>query len=88
MKKQFRQTIAKGLDLPPETLCDLPVGTFRGRGELSLENHRGILGYSGELIQVSVKGGSVLIHGRDLTIANMSRRCLCIRGTVTCIELE
>lgn len=88
MKKQIRQSLAAGLDIPPETMCDLPVGTFRGRGELCVENHRGILAYSAELIQVAVKRGSVLVHGRNLTIANMSRRCLCIRGNITMIELE
>ena len=88
MKKQFSQAIAAGLDLPSETLSDLPVGTFRGKGELTIENHRGILGYSGELIQIAVKGGSILIHGRDLTIVHMSRRCLRIKGTITCMELE
>ena len=88
MKKQLTQAIATGLDVPSETLCDLPVGTFRGKEELTIENHRGILGYSGELIQIAVKRGNLLIHGRNLTIVHMSSRCLKIRGTISCIELE
>ena len=88
MKKQLTQAIATGLDIPSETLCDLPVAILRGSGDLTVENHRGILGYSGELIHVAHKGGSLLIYGRDLTIVNMARRCLRIKGRITCIELE
>ncbi len=88
MKKQLTRAIANGLDIPSEALCDLPVGILRGKGELTVENHRGIIGYSADLIHVALKDGGILVHGRDLTIVNMTRRCLRIKGRITCMELE
>ncbi len=88
MKKQLTRTLATGLDIPAETMCSLPVSTLRGREDLTVENHRGILGYSGELIQVAVKGGSLLIYGKELTIAHMTRRCLQLKGRISRIEWE
>ncbi len=87
MKKQLTRAIAAGLDVPSETLCNQPVVTFRGKEDVTVENHRGIIGYADDLIQIAVKPGSIMIRGRDLTIIHMSRRCLRIKGTITCIEM-
>lgn len=88
MKKELSRTIAAGLDVPPETLCNLPMGTFRGKGELCVENHCGVLAYSHDCIRIAVKRGGVTVSGRDLTIAAMSRSLVRIRGVITVIELE
>ncbi len=88
MKKDLTRRITVGLDVPAETLCNIPVGTFRGKEEFCVENHCGILAYGEDCIRIAVKRGNVVIHGRKLTIANMSRRTLCVRGVITMIELE
>ena len=88
MKKDLKQTIAQGLNLPPETFTSLPLGTFRGKEELSIENHRGILAYSGDMIRIALHRGSVMVQGRDLIIASMGKDRLVIRGVLRLIELE
>lgn len=88
MKKVLTRKLVEGIRVPPETFQEIPVGTFRGKGEFLLENHRGILAYREDLISIAVKRGTVLIHGRDLLIANMNRKNLCVRGMITMIELE
>lgn len=88
MKKNLPQNMAQALDLPSEALSKLPVGTFRGKKELCIENHRGITAYSTECIRVAVKNGGIIVHGYDLTIGSMSRQCLRLCGTIQMIELE
>ena len=88
MKKDFGRRIAAGLDVPAEALCNIPVGSFRGKEEFYLENHCGILSYEEDAISIAVPRGTVILRGRELSIANMRRRSLCIRGIITMIELE
>lgn len=88
MKKDLTRTIAAGLDIPGETLSSMPVGTFRGKGELSIENHKGVIAYSSDCIQIAVDRGTVVVQGRDLTIAVMRKDALTIRGVIRIIELE
>ncbi len=88
LKKDFGSLLTSALDLPGETMERLPMGTFRGKEEISLENHRGILSYEKEEIRIAVKRGAVVIRGRDLVISIMSKTRLQIRGTITIIELE
>ena len=76
------------LDLPGETLCNAPIGLFRGKGEFTIENHCGVLIYESDHIHIAVKRGTVVIRGRNLTIANMTPGCLRIKGVITVIELE
>lgn len=88
MKKDFASRMTTGLDFPGEALCNTPMGTFHGKGEFTLENHSGILIYEKDHIHIAVKRGTVVIRGRDLTIANMTPGYLRIKGIITMIELE
>lgn len=87
MKKQWNKAITAGLDIPSETLCRQAVVIFRGKEEVTIENHRGILGYEEDLIQVAVRAGYILIHGGDLQIVHMSKSCLRITGTISSMEM-
>lgn len=88
MKKDLTRSIAGRLDIPPEILSSVPVGTFRGKGELSMENHKGILAYSHDAIRIAVARGAVVVRGRELTIAAMGKDRLVIKGVISLIELE
>lgn len=87
MKKQLNKAIAAGLDIPSETLCRQAVVTFHGKEEVTVENHRGILGYDENLIQIAVRAGYILIHGGNLQIVHMSKNCLRITGTISSMEM-
>ena len=88
MKKELSRMITGGLNVPTETLSALPLGTFRGREALSIENHKGIIAYDSDCIRICVQGGAVVVHGRDLTIASMGKDLLSIKGAIRIIELE
>ena len=88
MKGNFTRKIATGLNVPSETLSHIPLGTFRGREQLSIENHCGVKVYTSDLIRIGVKGGAVVVHGTQLTITHMSRHGITLRGVIQTIELE
>ena len=88
MKKDFRQGLAETLSIPAESVSDLPVVCVRGNRSVCIENHRGIVGYSEDCVQIAVKRGSVFVFGQGLQIACMSRHSLELRGDIQRMEWE
>ncbi len=73
--------------LPSEAVgaCRL---TLTGGRYLSLENHRGLLEYTGESIVLGSSTGSIRIRGEGLSIKAMEKESLVISGRILCIDLE
>lgn len=88
MKREFRQTLSERMDIPAETLGELPLTQIRGRRSVNIENHRGILAYTDSCVKVAVKSGAVSVHGSALAIIRMTRREVEIRGRIAGLELE
>ena len=75
------------LSLPGEALAGLPKVEITGRGRLTVENHRGLLEYTRERIEIN--GGRIMItvRGDSLSIRAMSAEALLIEGVVVSVEL-
>ena len=61
-----------------------------GRGgdrQFYMEQHRGVLRYSTEVIDIAAADMTVRITGRELQLLAMTDRELRISGTITAIEL-
>ncbi len=86
-KEGLLERTAQVFDLPGEVV-GLPRVELTGRGELRMENHRGILAYGQEEILVS--GGKLLIRvrGSGLELKAMTGDELLITGTILSVELE
>ena len=88
MKRQFREKLSDRLSIPPESMTDLPITQLRGRRNVCVENHRGILAYTDTCVKVAVRGGAVSVHGAGLAIVRMTRRDVEIRGSIGGLDLE
>lgn len=75
------------LGLPAEAAGACRV-TLTGDFHLSVENHRGLLEYTPELISLSCGAGTVKIRGEALELAAMEGESLVIRGKIFGIDLE
>ena len=86
-KDGLLERAAQTFDIPGETV-GLPRVEVVGRGELRMENHRGILAYGREEILIS--GGSLLVRvrGSGLELKAMRLGELHIVGNITAVELE
>lgn len=62
--------------------------TLTGGSHLCVENHKGLLEYSEELIVVGLSRGSIRIRGRGLSLNAMEKDSVIIRGSILCIDLE
>ena len=86
-KEGLLEKTAQLLEVPGQAV-GLPKVELVGRGELRMENHRGILAYGREEILVS--GGKLLIRvrGSELELKAMNAGELLISGTILAIEVE
>lgn len=77
---------AEALDLPGDVVAGLPRIEITGSRALLMENHKGILLYSTEEIDVGGSTAVVKIYGEDLVLRAMNARELFIVGRIFKIE--
>ena len=80
--------IAEGLGLTPELFSGTLRVTVWGRRQVMVEQHRGLLGYSEDLIEVGGGKMRVRIVGRNMFLTAMDRETLVITGNITAVEYE
>lgn len=76
------------LGLPEEVALGLPRLLLRGDSALSLENHQGILEYGEALIRVRTACGVLSVEGEGMTLAQMGKHDLLLRGTIRTVRYQ
>ena len=79
---------AELFDLPADMVAGLPHVEVVGCDHFYLENHRGILSYSGEEIDINGEGVVIRVFGSGLELVSMTGDALRIRGTIQRVEWE
>ena len=80
--------MAEGLGLTPELFSGGLRVTVWGRRQLMVEQHRGLLAYSAELIEVGGGKTRLRIVGSEMNLQAMDRETLVITGNITAVEYE
>ncbi|MBO4854252.1 MAG: sporulation protein [Oscillospiraceae bacterium] len=75
------------LDLPPGIAADVPTVELSGNRQLYMAQHRGVLSYSTELVEIN--GGSLVVRvrGSNLQLLAMTDTELRLGGQITNVEL-
>ncbi|MDI3298323.1 MAG: sporulation protein YqfC [Bacillota bacterium] len=76
------------LELPDDTLLDLPRLTLIGQLMLAVENHRGLVRYAPDEVRIATRVGFLRVGGEELTVRRMDRERLTLAGRITSIMLE
>lgn len=86
-KKESRAVrLSDALDIPLDTLCDIPHIEILGCNEITVENFRGILDYDENSFKINTKSGIIKIDGSSLLIASVTDESVSLRGTIARIE--
>ena len=83
----FLERAAEVFDLPADAVAGVPRLELVGDRELRVENHKGILAYSGEEIHISGGIYMIKIAGQGLELRAMTGIELLITGKITQITL-
>ena len=85
-KSNIKSRISDSLELPKEVILNIPVLKVVGKNDIYIENHKGIVEYSSELLRINSEIGIIKIVGKNLYIKEINREELFIIGEVNIIE--
>lgn len=88
MKEKFlktRKKIAEKLDIPKEVILNVPKITMVGDFEVTIENHKGIISFSKEYIEVKSKIGVISVEGLEFEIRYIGETTIIINGLINSI---
>ena len=77
---------AELFDLPPDLVAGLPHMEMLGDRYFYMERHKGILSYSGEVIDINSDKLMVRVRGQGLVLVSMTGDALRIRGEISQVE--
>ena len=78
----FRRNMTEALELPKEILLHLPLISFIGQEEVTIENYKGILEYSEETVRIGTAAGVLRLEGQRLCLKQLSAECMVVTGRV------
>lgn len=81
-RRKARRAVADIFEIPGEVALDLPRIVLVGNVQVFIENHRGIVEYTNEVVRVVVPSGEVAVRGKDLTLRNIERDEICVEGAI------
>lgn len=89
MKPKVRsqlETFSDTIKLPSDILAGAPIMTIMGKREICIENYKGIIEYTNELIRVQTKSGRIHIEGKHLNILYYTEDDMKITGCIQQIQ--
>jgi sporulation protein YqfC len=88
VKKSYkiREKISNTFELPKDIVLDVSKIIIIGTGQVTVENHKGIVEYSEELIRINTGSCIMKLNGKNLTIKTILQEEITIVGEITNIE--
>ena len=87
MQKEIKNRISEAFDIPQEIVLNYPAIKILGDIEILIENHKGIIEYTKEVIRINSKIGIILIQGKELIIKQINQEEISVHGSIKSIEL-
>ncbi len=85
-KESRLEALSSGLNLPTDILAGATVVTIMGSSQLRLENYKGILEYTGDLIRIQGKYNRVHVEGKNLNIDYFTDDEMKVSGRITMVK--
>jgi sporulation protein YqfC len=84
---RLRTKLAEFLELPLDTVVELPKIVVSGNQQLVIENYRGVIEYEPSVIRIGTKLGELKISGAELGLISVLKEELVIAGKIGRIEM-
>ncbi len=82
----LRKNVTEALELPKEIMLNLPLISLIGREEVTIENYKGILEYSEDVVRIGTAAGVFRMRGRNFCLKQLTAECLVVTGSVESME--
>ncbi|NLN64823.1 MAG: sporulation protein YqfC [Clostridiaceae bacterium] len=84
--RTVREKLARILEIPEEIVSDHPKITSIGRKEVFVENYKGIIEFSNEIIRINSNYGIIAITGKNMKIREITSEGIIIYGDIDNID--
>lgn len=84
--ERLKVRMADAVNMPKDVVLGVPIITLTGQVELLIENYRGILEYTDQLIRVQTKSGQIRVQGKRLQIAYYTNDEMKVTGHIQSVE--
>jgi sporulation protein YqfC len=84
-KKRMQQGFANMLEIPEDTLLNLPKITMMGNTQVLIENHMGVIEYTPQKLRIGVSFGEIEITGTEFFLKNILSDELSLQGRIESI---
>ena len=85
-KKNIKEKMSEVLELPREIIMDVPKLVLIGNNDLSIENYKGIIEYSENIIRINTNSKMIKITGKKLEIKTITAEEILIGGNIETLE--
>jgi sporulation protein YqfC len=85
---KWRRQLADIFELPREIILDLPRVTITGNLQCHIENHGGIIAYTGGKVRIALTEGELAVSGENLVIRYMNKDEIAIDGSILGIQYK
>lgn len=86
--KKLTERLAQRLELPGELLAGVMRLTLIGGERVLIENHKGLLDYTDECVEVSGGKMRLRVRGNGLLLRSMSSEEVLVTGRVFAVEVD
>ncbi|HHZ19078.1 MAG TPA: sporulation protein YqfC [Firmicutes bacterium] len=84
--EKWSERLADLLDLPRDVVLDLPRIILTGNRRLVVENHKGVIEYTSELLRLNTAKGELRIRGEGLVLPAIFREEVWVEGRLQQLE--
>ncbi len=78
----FAEKVSEAAGVPPELAVGAPKVTMQGNNDILIENHKGIIEYTGEKVRIRVQNGVIAVEGSRLVLDEMKSDSVSISGNI------
>lgn len=86
MSKRIKEKISEVMNIPEELITDSPKIEFDSNKRMWVENYRGIVEYSDDLVRINTADFILVIKGNSFVISSITLDDLCIEGNIASVE--
>ena len=84
----FKEKMSETLSMPKDVTLNFPRLVLLGKTELTVENFKGIVEYTDNLLRLNTSTHLLKIEGQNLTISNMTSEDVEVKGQINKIIME
>ncbi|HEU4963158.1 MAG TPA: sporulation protein YqfC [Bacilli bacterium] len=85
-RQRMKKMAAEMLDVPKDSVLDVPRVTLIGGLQLFVENYTGIIEFRGDLLRLALTQGELHVFGQDLVVKQIFPAEVVIEGSINGIK--